>query len=131
MVVDVSCWTSDKDLNMTIPSIFQSGIATILYLFLFFIVGMGLWQFIQIYFISHASERRLKSLIPLGSAATVLGVIGIIQGYINTMETIEAVGDISPAIVAQGFKNSFSYGVLGLLSLAASFIFRYLNALKA
>jgi hypothetical protein len=44
------------------------------------------------------------------------------------METIEAAGDISPAIVAQGFQNSFSYGVLGLLSLAASFVFKYLNA---
>ncbi len=116
---------------MAIPSIFESGIATILYLFLFFIVGMGLWQFIQRYFKSQASERRLKSLIPLGAASTVLGVIGIIQGYINTMETIEAVGDISPAIVAQGFKNSLAYGVLGLLSLAASFVFKYLNALKA
>lgn len=115
---------------MTIPSLFESGIATLLYLFLFFIVGMGLWQFVQPYFKSQVSERKLKSLIPLGAAATVLGVIGIIQGYINTMEIIEAAGDISPAIVAQGFKNSFSYGVLGLLSLAASFAFKYLNAPK-
>ncbi len=46
---------------MTIPSLFESGIATLLYLFLFFIVGMGLWQFVQPYFKSQSSP--LEDLI--------------------------------------------------------------------
>ena len=113
---------------MKLPYIFQSNISLLLYSFLGFIVAMGLWQFIKSrYLLKSGESMQLRSLIPLGLAAAAFGFIGLFMEYREAFELIEAAGDISPSIVAGAFKAGWSYPILGLLSLAISCVFRYIN----
>ena len=89
---------------------------------------MGLWQFIKSrYLLKSGESMQLRSLIPLGLAAAAFGFIGLFMEYQEAFELIEAVGDISPSIVAGAFKAGWSYPILGLHSLAISGVFRYTN----
>jgi hypothetical protein len=89
---------------------------------------MGLWQFIKSrYLLKSGESMQLRSLIPLGLAAAAFGFIGLFMEYREAFELIEAAGDISPSIVAGAFKAGWSYPILGLLSLAISCVFRYIN----
>jgi hypothetical protein len=65
--------------------------------------------------------------VPLGAAATVFGFIGMFNQYIDVFKAIELAGDISPSIIASGYGSGGSYPILGLLSLAVSYVFRYIN----
>jgi|SRR5688572_32932168 len=113
---------------MRLPSILQSNISLLLYAFLAFIVVMGLWQFIKSrYLLKSGESMQLRSLIPLGLAAAAFGFIGLFMEYRDAFELIEAAGDISPSIVAGAFKAGWSYPILGLLTLAISCVFRYIN----
>ena len=113
---------------MRFPPIFQSNISLLLNSFLAFIVVMGLWQFIKSrYLLKNGESMELRSLIPLGLAAAAFGFIGLIMEYRDAFELIEAAGDISPSIVAGAFKAGLSYPILGLLTLAISCVFRYIN----
>jgi hypothetical protein len=113
---------------MTFPTIFDSGIAFILYALLTFIVGVGLWQFIKSRYISkEGEETKFRSLIPLGGAAAAFGFIGLYKQWSDAFEAIELAGDISPSIVAGAMANGISYPALGFLILAISCVFRYVN----
>jgi hypothetical protein len=113
---------------MRLPSILQSNISLLLYSLLAFIVMMGLWQFIKSrYLLKSGESMQLRSLVPLGLAAAALGFIGLFMEYRDAFELIEAAGDISPAIVAGALKAGWSYPILGLLTLAISCVFRYIN----
>lgn len=108
-----------------LPPLLPIGMSSILYLFLFYILGMGLWQLIAI---RTGKEIRIKSLVPLGAAAVVVSAIAFVQQYQMVFEAIEQVGDLSPAIVAAGLKDAFAYPILGLLCLACAFLFKYMNS---
>jgi hypothetical protein len=111
-----------------LPSIFDLGFASILYLFLIYILGMGLWQFKSIRLKRDGEEEiKARSLVPLGAGATVIGFIALVQRYREAFDMIEAADDISPSIVASAFSGAFAYPTLGLLCLAISFVFKYLN----
>ena len=45
----------------------------------------------------------------------------------DAFEAIEAAGDISPSIVAGALKAVWAYPILGMLTLAISCVFRYVN----
>lgn len=111
-----------------LPSIFELGFASILYLFLAYILGMGLWQFNTIRLKRDGAEPiKARSLVPLGAGATVIGFIALVQRYREAFELIELAGDISPSIVASAFSGALAYPTLGLLCLAISFLFKYMN----
>jgi hypothetical protein len=113
---------------MKLPSIFDSGIAFILYAFLVFIVGTGLWQFVKSrYLLKEGEEIHLRSLIPLGGAAAAFGFIGLYKQWSDAFEAIELAGDISPSIVAAAMSAGVSYPALGFLILAISCVFRFVN----
>lgn len=111
-----------------LPSLFDFGFASILYLFLAYILGMGLWQFRQIRLLNENEESvHARSLVPLGWAAVAMGFVALIQRYREAFDLIEAAGDISPSIVASAMSAALSYPTLGLLCLAISFLFKYFN----
>ena len=102
----------------------DSYLASALYLLLLFIIYKGLAQYIKQ---TRYGATKSRSLIPLGAVGLILGIIGYIRGYTMTFEAIEAVGDISPELVANSLGQNTSYPVLGLVTLAVTFVFRYLN----
>jgi hypothetical protein len=113
---------------MRFPSLLQSNVSLLLYVLLAYIVIMGTWQFIKSrYLLKPGESMRLRSLIPLGLAAAAFGFIGLFMEYSDAFEAIEAAGDISPTIVAGALKAVWTYPVLGLLTLAISCVFRYVN----
>jgi hypothetical protein len=107
-----------------LPPILPIGFSSILYLFLLYIIGTGFWQFFSL---QTGKQVRIKSLVPLGAAALVISLIVFVQQYRMVFQSIEEQGDISPGIVAAGFKDALSYPIMGLLSLAMAFVFKYLN----
>ena len=113
---------------MRFPYLFQSNVSLVLYALLMYVVSMGLWQFIKSrYLLKPGESRRLRSLIPLGLAAAAFGFIGLFVQYSHAFEAIEVAGDISPSIVAGAFRDGWSYPILGMLTLAISCVFRYVN----
>ena len=109
---------------MLIPQPFESYLATTLYLLFIFIIYKGVFQYTLL---QKSKTNSIKSLVPLGTIGLILGIIGYIRGYMITFEAIEAAGDISPEIVASSFGHSGTYPILGLLLLATSFLFKYMN----
>ena len=107
-----------------LPPLLPIGMSSILYLFLIYILAMGFWQ---LFSIRVGKTIHVKSLVPLGAAAVVVSVIAFVQHYRRVFEAIEQAGDISPSIVAAGFKGAFSYPILGLLCLAIAYVFKYAN----
>lgn len=89
-----------------------------------FIIYKGVLQYIRK---AKSSDIKSRSLIPLGAVGLILGIIGYIRGYSQAFEAIEAAADINPQIIANSVGNSIAYPVLGLLILAISFMFQYLN----
>lgn len=113
---------------MVFPAIYESNVSLILYAFLTFIIVLGVWQFVKSrYLLKEGESMRLRSLIPLGLAAAALGFVGLFIEYREAMEAVEASEDISPSIVAGAIKAAFSYPILGLVTLAISCVFRYVN----
>lgn len=113
---------------MHFPAIYESNVALLIYAFLIYIIAMGLWQFVKSrYLLKHGESMQLRSLIPLGGAAAAFGFVGLFIQYSDAFEAIEAAGDISPSIVAGALKEAVSYPILGLLALAVSCVFRYVN----
>jgi hypothetical protein len=113
---------------MMLPYPFVNGIALILYGLLLFVIGSGLWQFVKSrYLLKEGDTFRFRSLVPLGAVATVIGFIGLLNQYRIVFKDIEAAGYISQAIVAAGLHSAFGFPILGLLTLAISFVFKYVN----
>jgi len=113
---------------MPLPPLLQSNVSLLLYALLTYIILMGLWQFIRSrYLLKEGESMRLRSLIPLGLAGAAFGFIGLFMEYSDAFEAIEAAGDISPSIVAGALKAVWAYPILGMLTLAISCVFRYVN----
>lgn len=111
---------------MRFPHPAESGIAFILYAFLIFIAGMGVWQFVRTRYLADTSKPR--SLVPLGAAAAAFGLIGLYGQWSEAFEAIEMAEDISPAIVAGALRNGVSYPTFGFLIFAISLVFRFVNS---
>jgi len=77
------------------------------------------------------SKRMREMILFLGSLAFLWGILGQVTGMIEALACIEAIGDISPALIAGGFKISLLapvYGfVLFILSFVSWFAFRWLD----
>lgn len=113
---------------MRFPSIYDSGIAFILYAFLIFIIGTGAWQFAKSrYFLKEGETFRFRSLIPLGGAAVAFGFMGLYKQWTDAFDAIVLANDISPSIIAGAMGDGVSYPALGFLILAISCVFRYVN----
>jgi hypothetical protein len=112
---------------MLIPHPFDSYLSSSIYLLLVFIIYKGVIQYLKL---RKDSELKIRSLIPLGAIGLILGIIGHVRLYIKTFEAIEVAGDISPQIVASALGKGGSYPILGLLVLAVTFLFKYLNQAK-
>lgn len=113
---------------MRLPSLLESNVSLLLYALMTYIILMGLWQFIKSrYLLKQGESMQLRSLVPLGLAAAAFGFIGLFMEYSDAFEAIEAAGDISPSIVAGAFKAGWSYPILGMLTLAISCVFKYVN----
>lgn len=108
---------------MDLPSILEFGWSSILYLILVFIFYKGLYHLIVL----RKQEVQAKSLVPIGAMGLVFGFLGYIQKIDESVDAISAAGDISPALVATSISQSYSYPTLGLLCLAASYLFKYVN----
>lgn len=109
---------------MKIPSFFDSIFSIVLFGLLLLIVILGIVQFVRI---KTGKVDKVRSLVPVGALAITIGILGYINGMIDAFNAIEAAGDISPQIVAASFSNVGEYLVLGLISLAFSFVFRFVN----
>jgi hypothetical protein len=62
-------------------------------------------------------ERGLPAILALGIGAFVFGVLGQVLGLMQAFNAIEAVGDISPALLAGGLKVSMIPTMLGLCTM--------------
>jgi hypothetical protein len=68
-------------------------------------------------------SKRIKELILfLGSLAFLWGILGQVTGMIQALACVEAVGDISPALIAGGFKVSLLAPVYGFVLFIFSFV---------
>ena len=59
-------------------------------------------------------EKTLRLISSIALFAVVWGFLGQIIGLISAFDTIQVVGDISPAMLAGGLKVSFLAPVFGL-----------------
>ncbi|MBO6575890.1 MAG: MotA/TolQ/ExbB proton channel family protein [Rhodothermales bacterium] len=73
--------------------------------------------------------RRTALLLHVGVFAAVWGILGQTLGLISALDAIEAMGGVSPAMLAGGLKVSFVTTVTGLsvltLALAGWTAIRY------
>lgn len=75
------------------------------------------------YFKSNSNNKKLRELtLFLGSLAFFWGIFGQIIGLLGAMSAIEAVGEISPSLLAGGFKVSMYTTTYGFALFIVSFI---------
>ena len=75
------------------------------------------------YFKSNTNNKKLRELtLFLGSLAFFWGIFGQIIGLLGAMSAIEAVGEISPSLLAGGFKVSMYTTTYGFALFIVSFI---------
>jgi len=78
-----------------------------------------------------SSEMKAKPLsetiLFLGSLAFLWGVLGQVTGMLQALGVIHEVGDISPALIAGGFKISLLAPVYGFVLLIVSYLVWYVN----
>ena len=109
---------------MKLPFLFQSGYSIIMYLMLFLIISLGLWQFFQI---KTNKVDTVRSLVPIGVISTCLGIIAYFMQVSFAFDALAEAGDISPALVAGALSKATVYLILGMLTLATSYLFRFVN----
>lgn len=80
-------------------------------------------------------QLHLNYILIFGSLALVIGILGQGIGLIQAMDIIEKAGDISPALLAGGFKVSLIaplYGlIIFLISLIIWVVLKEINLRKA
>lgn len=64
---------------------------------------------------SGASPGKLKNIPIAGSAAFMLGLLAQVIGLYQAMNAIQQAGDVSPALLAGGFKVSLIAPIYGLI----------------
>ena len=68
-------------------------------------------------FLQKESSEKTKSLISsIALFAIVWGFLGQIIGLISAFDTIEAIGEVSPAVLAGGLKVAFLAPVFGMFN---------------
>lgn len=67
-------------------------------------------------------QLQLNYILIFGSLALVIGILGQGIGLIHAMDSIEKAGDISPALLAGGFKVSMIPPLYGLIIFFISLI---------
>ena len=110
---------------MHLPNPLTSSIGLFQYLFIIAIVVFGVRQYLLTRRGVHVNKFFV---IPLGVLCLILGFIGLFVHVKLAFDAIETAGDISPRIVARGIKDAYDYPVLGLLGLALSYSFRFINS---
>ncbi len=104
---------------------FHSPIAAFQYALIILIVILGIRQ----YDISRKGGKINKSfVVPLGAICLIIGFLGLILQVKQAFEAIEVAGDISPQIVASGIKAGYDYPIMGLVGIAISYAFRFINS---
>jgi hypothetical protein len=108
--------------------------------FTFLLVGLsilgvliyGPYLSIQLYWLKKKTIRKtnIDSMIVLGVAAFVSGIINQIAGMIQALEAMIKATDISPQIVMGGIIQSFNIPILCALVLIISLVFWYFNKRK-
>ena len=109
---------------MELPSPFILSFSSISWLVLIYILVMGFYQFYQVRI---KKATFAKNLVPLGYMALIFTIIDYILGMQNAFEAIAEAGDISPALVAGSMSFAMNSLFLGLITLAVSYLFRYIN----
>ncbi len=74
-----------------------------------------------------SDEKWYDVINSLGIMALALGVLGQLVGLFTAMQQLEAVGGISPAILAAGFKVSMITTIYGLIIFIISKLFLILK----
>jgi hypothetical protein len=110
---------------MNLPNPLTSSIALFQYLFLLAILVLGIRQYVLT---RQGIYVNKYFVIPLGVLCLILGFVGLFVHIKQAFALIDAAGDISPRIVAQGIKDAYDYPILGLIGLALSYAFKFINS---
>ncbi|MDH5381531.1 MAG: hypothetical protein OEW75_11795 [Cyclobacteriaceae bacterium] len=108
-----------------IPNPLQSNIAISQYLIIAGILFYGIKQYILF---KKGHETNKSYVIPLGALCLIFGFIGLFITMKEAFNSIEAAGDISPQIVAHSISAAYDYPILGLIGLALSYAFKFINS---
>lgn len=68
------------------------------------------------------SKRTREMILFLGSLAFLWGILGQVTGMIQALTCVEAAGDISPSLIAAGFRISLLAPVYGFVLFLFSFV---------
>ena len=68
-----------------------------------------------------------ESILFIGSFAFLFGLFFQVMGMIQALKAVEAAGDISPALIAGGFKVSLIVPVYGFVLFLISYITWFVN----
>lgn len=68
-----------------------------------------------------------ESILFIGSFAFLFGIFFQVMGMIQALKAVEATGDISPALIAGGFKVSLIVPVYGFVLFLVSYITWFIN----
>ena len=103
---------------------YEMGISVILYSFLGYITIMGGIQWYQYKF---GELTKVKSYVPLGAVALIVGVIGNVVRVRQAFDAIAAAGDVSPELVASEITRGYDFLIIGLVTLAVAFLYKYIT----
>jgi len=109
-----------------LPGLFEFAWSPVLYLVLLFLLYKGIWQF----FANKRKSIKSKSLVPIGAVGLILGFVAYFDAMRASFDAIAKAGDISPALVAASISSNQSLPILGLVCLAVSYFFKYVNEVR-
>ena len=72
--------------------------------------------------------RKLKTGGSIGLFAMITGILGQLIGLYMAFNTIEQVGDVSPALLFQGFKVSMVCTIYGILIYLLSILLWFITS---
>ena len=78
------------------------------------IVALTVLEFVR------PASKRTALIVHLGVFSVVFGVLGQSLGLMQALDAIEAMGNVSPAMLAGGLKVSFISTITGLVNLAVA-----------
>ena len=109
-----------------LPGIFEYVWSPVLYLVLLFLLYKGVWQFL----VNRKKGVKSRSLVPIGAIGLILSFIAYFDAMRASFDAITAAGDISPSLVAGSISSNQSLPILGLVCLAISYFFKYVNEVR-
>ena len=83
---------------------------------LFFIIILLLILIVKGFLQKGSVEKTISLISSIALFAIVWGFLGQIIGLIGAFDSIEAVGDVSPAVLAGGLKIAFLAPVFGMFA---------------